>query len=43
MDTSASSTSFELYPVTADNKQWTIPAVLEMIVALAVYEKEPDA
>jgi hypothetical protein len=35
--------AFSIYRVTPENKQWTVPAVLELIKALAVYEKEPDA
>lgn len=35
--------AYSLYRVTQDNKQHTVPAVLALIKALAVYEKEPDA
>lgn len=34
---------FELYPVSEANAATTIPHLLALIKALAVYEKEPDA
>ncbi|GAA5984339.1 hypothetical protein JCM5350_001022 [Sporobolomyces pararoseus] len=38
-----STRSFELYPVTRSNASTTIPHLLDLIKALAAYEKEPDA
>jgi hypothetical protein len=43
-DSSKMSTrSFELYPITRSNASTTIPHLLDLIKALAAYEKEPDA
>lgn len=38
-----SNPTFTLHKITPDNKEWTVPALLELVKALAVYEKEPDA
>jgi hypothetical protein len=35
--------TFDIYRVTHDNKEWTIPSMLQLIQALAAYEREPDA
>jgi hypothetical protein len=35
--------TFDIYRVTDDNKEWTIPSMLQLIKALAAYEREPDA
>ncbi|GAA6062702.1 hypothetical protein JCM10212_004760 [Sporobolomyces blumeae] len=40
---SSSSASFELVPATESNSAVTIPAILSLIKALALYEKAPDA
>ncbi|GAA5891415.1 hypothetical protein JCM5296_006519 [Sporobolomyces johnsonii] len=38
-----SSTPFALYPVTRSNSAQTVPALLRLIKALALYEQAPDA
>ncbi|GAA5929387.1 hypothetical protein JCM1841_004212 [Sporobolomyces salmonicolor] len=40
---SSSATPFALYPVTPSNSIYTVPALLRLIKALALYEKAPDA
>ena len=40
---SESTRSWDLYPVTEENSKTTIPDLLDLIKALALYEKDPDA
>ena len=40
---SDSTRSWDLYPVTEENSKTTIPDLLDLIKALALYEKDPDA
>lgn len=41
--TSESTRSWDLHPVTQENSKTTIPDLLDLIKALALYEKDPDA
>lgn len=40
---SESARSWDLYPVTEETSKTTIPDLLDLIKALALYEKDPDA